>query len=104
LLARGPALKYAAGIALLLILAGLLITRPHVERYYAYVKCVKGVGDCWDARPRTPKNWLEVNEFPDYRSCNKATDEDVNEDWKEGKTYIISFCFERYRLDWGYRD
>jgi hypothetical protein len=81
-------------VAIALVLA-LFITRPHVERYWAYWICMLP-----DKCGPGFKPWTEIDEFPDYHSCNKEMMDAYGE-----STRIARYrCVESYKLEWGYRD
>ncbi|MGA3037768.1 MAG: hypothetical protein ABSE64_09840 [Vulcanimicrobiaceae bacterium] len=82
-----------------IIFAVLLVTRPHVQRYYALVDC-----------SRTEKCWTEIkwafrasplDEFPDYHSCAQELIRFMGDHPSKDDAIL---CVERYKLEWGYRD
>jgi hypothetical protein len=81
------------------VVVALLITRPHVERYYALVHC-SSTEKCW-----TEKGWpfreSPLDELPDFHSCNQESIDLTGDHPRMGDAMI---CVERYRLEWGYRD
>ena len=95
---NGMRLAIVALVAIAVMLV-LLITRPHVERYYALVGCTS------TEKCSTEKGWWlrdePLDELPDFHACNQESISLYGDHPRKGDSFL---CVERYKLEWGYRD
>ena len=92
-------MRWVSVVLVACIIVALIITRPHIERYYALVHC-SNTETCWSNKG-WPFHQSPLDEFPDFHSCNK---EDIDLTGDHPRMGDVMVCVERHRFEWGYRD